>query len=73
LASKNIVAKELLQKISIVDGFTSAGSNRRNYDQKEHVRLLVELFDFTVQNINSNCSKIIQARFIEEFSEEIQK
>jgi len=77
LALKNVAAKELLQKMSIVDvhrrfssAYSSAGTPKKCYDQKEHVRLLVDLFDLTIQNLNApyrivqhKCLKIGEVHF----------
>uniref|UniRef100_A0A915ESL6 Uncharacterized protein n=1 Tax=Ditylenchus dipsaci TaxID=166011 RepID=A0A915ESL6_9BILA len=46
LTQKNAVAKELFQKMSIVGGFSAS----KCCDQKEHVQLLVELFDASIQS-----------------------
>ncbi|VDN07990.1 unnamed protein product [Thelazia callipaeda] len=55
LIAKNLLAKELFQKTSIIDGFTSY----KCYDVKEHAKCLIELIDFTLQEIHSS-SKVVQ-------------
>ncbi|VBB34162.1 unnamed protein product [Acanthocheilonema viteae] len=55
--SKNTIAKELFQKTSIIDGFTSY----KCYDVKEHADSLIELIDFALQEIHSP-TKVVQDR-----------
>uniref|UniRef100_A0A915Q3A0 Globin family profile domain-containing protein n=1 Tax=Setaria digitata TaxID=48799 RepID=A0A915Q3A0_9BILA len=55
--AKNSIAKELFRKTSIIDGFTSY----KCYDIKEHANSLIELIDFTLQEIH-NPTKVVQDR-----------
>ncbi|KAL3079496.1 hypothetical protein niasHT_032504 [Heterodera trifolii] len=57
LSRKNASAKEMFQKMSIVEGFSSG----KCCDQKEHGRQLGELFDFALQNLNAP-SRLVQDR-----------
>uniref|UniRef100_A0A183BN51 B30.2/SPRY domain-containing protein n=1 Tax=Globodera pallida TaxID=36090 RepID=A0A183BN51_GLOPA len=57
LAHRNAAAKEMFQKMSIVEGF----SYGKCCDQKEHGRQLGELFDFALQNLNGP-SRLVQER-----------
>lgn len=54
---RNTIAKEVFQKMSIVEGFSAS----KNCDQKEHIRLLIELFDLSIQYLNNSC-KLIQVK-----------
>ncbi|KAI1701349.1 globin-like protein 9 [Ditylenchus destructor] len=60
LAQKNARAKELFQKMSIVNNF-NIGNNGKCCDQKEHIKVLVELFDSSIQELNAPC-KIAQIK-----------
>ncbi|KAK0413273.1 hypothetical protein QR680_006701 [Steinernema hermaphroditum] len=55
LTQKNVMAKEMFQKMSIVEGFSS----NKCCDMKEHTRLLNDLIETAILEINSPC-KIIQ-------------
>uniref|UniRef100_A0A914URK7 Uncharacterized protein n=1 Tax=Plectus sambesii TaxID=2011161 RepID=A0A914URK7_9BILA len=50
LMKSNNAAREIFQKMSIVEGFTSAGG-KKSCDLKEHARLLAELFDYCIKNM----------------------
>lgn len=52
---RNTIAKKVFQKMSIVEGFSAS----KNCDQKEHIRLLIEIFNLSIQYLNNSC-KLIQ-------------
>lgn len=56
LIRRNDAVKTMFQKMSIVGSFSAAG---KCCDQKEHTRLLIELIEFTLSNLNSP-SKLVQ-------------
>ncbi|KAI6239293.1 hypothetical protein M3Y99_00604300 [Aphelenchoides fujianensis] len=51
LSSKCPKVKELFQKTSIVGGFSA----NKCFDIKEHIKLVIELFDLCLQEMNSPC------------------
>uniref|UniRef100_A0A1I8ADY0 GLOBIN domain-containing protein n=1 Tax=Steinernema glaseri TaxID=37863 RepID=A0A1I8ADY0_9BILA len=57
LTQKNVHAKEMFQKMSIVEGFSS----NKCCDMKEHTRLLNDLIETAILEINSPC-KVIQGK-----------
>ncbi|TKR88822.1 hypothetical protein L596_013005 [Steinernema carpocapsae] len=57
LTQRNNLSKEMFQKMSIVEGFSS----NKCCDIKEHTRLLNDLFETAILEINSPC-KIIQTK-----------
>uniref|UniRef100_A0AC35F7F6 Uncharacterized protein n=1 Tax=Panagrolaimus sp. PS1159 TaxID=55785 RepID=A0AC35F7F6_9BILA len=60
LSYRNAKAKELFQKMCIVEGFSA----NKCCDMKEHVRCLIDLFDFAVADLNSP-SKHVQDKCIQ--------
>ncbi|KAH7730828.1 CBN-GLB-3 protein [Aphelenchoides avenae] len=48
LMQKNSKAKELFQKMNIVEGFSAGKCS----DIKEHVKMLTDLYDTSVQDLN---------------------
>lgn len=56
---RNTIAKEVFQKMSIVEGFSAS----KICDQKEHIKLLIETFDLSIQDLNSSC-KLIQVTYV---------
>uniref|UniRef100_A0A0M3I2Y9 GLOBIN domain-containing protein n=1 Tax=Ascaris lumbricoides TaxID=6252 RepID=A0A0M3I2Y9_ASCLU len=52
VVANNAMAKELFQKASIIEGFSSAGSKCCTI--KEHARMLCELIDFCIHEIHSS-------------------
>uniref|UniRef100_A0A914Y4K9 Uncharacterized protein n=1 Tax=Panagrolaimus superbus TaxID=310955 RepID=A0A914Y4K9_9BILA len=60
LSYRNAKVKELFQKMCIVEGFSA----NKCCDMKEHVRCLIDLFDFAVSDLN-NPSKHVQDKCIQ--------
>nr|CAD2207596.1 unnamed protein product [Meloidogyne enterolobii] len=67
LTLNNSSAREMFQKMSIVEGFLSG----KCCDQKEHLRVLIELIDYLMQNLNGpvrccqqKCQQIGEKHFI---------